>query len=289
MIGYGAVTNRFSLALDSTQISALLTCPRQWKYAYRDSIVHRYQKTEAIDWGSIFHALIEFYYNALKDGYKWDEAQCDTLKVLDGICKEVKTILSKEDKKFIEQRFIYWVQRWTATNQELKILEVEKGFSIPILDNENFFFVLEGRIDMIGENKQGIKMWMDHKTQDSARDLYDHSIQFLNYSYATGLSYGIIDYITWAQTINDKTFRRQLLHYSPEKLRQWKSRLLTYFYKATNLIISNHYEKNESQCGGKFNSPCEFTQLCEETSEHVRQGLIQINYMEREKWLPWHL
>jgi len=281
--------NRFSLALDSTQISSLLACPTQWKYAYRDSIVHKYQKTEAIDWGTVFHGLCETYYTYLKEGRKWDEAQIATLIDLDYICKEVKTILSKEDKKFIEQRFIYWCQRWTGTNQELKVLEVEKGFSIPILDNDNFFFVLEGRIDMIGENHQGIRMWMDHKTQDSARDLYDHSIQFLNYSYATGLSYGIIDYITWANSINEKTFRRQLLHYSPEKLKQWKSRLLTYFYKATNLIISNHYEKNESQCGGKFNSPCEFTSLCEETSEHVKQGLIQINYMEREKWLPWHL
>lgn len=279
--------NRFSLALDSTQINSMMTCPQQWKFAYRDWLKHKTIKTTALDWGTIFHALADPYYLAIKSGERFDAAQKFALSKLDNATKEVRTLISFEDKKFITQRFIAYTMRWY--NQDIMPIEIEKGFSIPILDNQYFFFVLEGRIDLIGFTKDGTRIWMDHKTQEQAKDLYSHSIQFLNYSYATGLSNGIINYVGWQKEINDKTFRRDLLYFSHEKIRQWHSRLLTYFFRATNLILMDKYEKNESSCAGKYNTPCEFHEICEELSPQIQQGLIQMNYEKREPWLPWIL
>ncbi len=280
--------SRFSLALDSTQITDLLACPYRWNLAYREHLIHKFQKKEAFDWGTIMHALLEAFYLKLKNGSRRDIAMNNALTLFDEARKSVRTIISAEDKRFIEQRFIaYTIQR---TPHDITPLEVEKGFSIPILDNENFLFVLEGRIDMIGQLENGTKLWMDHKTQDRKYDLYDHSIQFKNYSLATGLGYGMVNYIGWQDTITKDTFRRQLVHFSPLTLQLWRERLITIFMGAAANILGNTFPLNESACHQKWGI-CEFSEVCPSVEPHskIREGLVKINYMKREPWLPWHL
>lgn len=276
--------SKFSLALDSTQIAAFLQCQEYWHLAYQRWLVHKFVRKEAFDRGTVVHGLLERYYLSKINNLSPQDSQQVALKCLDELSDKHK--ISREDKKLIEQRFILYTCMYL--NKDMQPIQVERGFSIPLLDNDMFFFVLEGRIDLIGY-LSGIKTWMDHKSQDRDYDLYSHSIQFLNYSFATGLSNGMINYIGLQKVPNESTFRRDALYFSAEKLRRWRVRLITIFYKVTQSLLANNYEKNEAQCQGKW-GPCEFSSFCvEETNEAVKEALIQINFMKREPFEPWSL
>lgn len=280
-------SNQFHLAADSSQIVEFLQCEQSWQWAYQRNLTHKYIPTNAMDWGTIFHGMLERYYQAKIEGENWSDAQLSAYDDLDKSKSEFK--LSNEDFLFIKQRFLQYSCFYMK--DDYIPIKSEQGFSIPIYESQDFYFVLEGRIDLIGLTQdRAIKLIMDTKTQEREYLYYPRSIQFKNYCLATGLNHCVINYVRWHKEIKKNTFERKSVYFSNKYLMDWKRELISIFFKMAHAIITKKFEKRLSTCqNAGWGKPCQFVDLCDEKNLNVRNGLIQINYMERPKWEPWSL
>lgn len=276
---------KFTLAVDSSQIVDFLMCEQMWWYRYKRNIVHKYQLTNAMDWGTIMHGMLERYYQARIDGKDWASAQLPAYQDLEASRKRFK--LSEEDFLFIKQRFLQYV--CTYMQHDFIPIQSERGFSIPIYESEDFYFVLEGRIDLIAmTSDRTTKLVMDTKTQERETQLYTRSIQFKNYCLASGLNHCVINYIRWHKEVKENTFERKAVYFSNKYLMDWKHELITIFFKMAHAIITNRFERRLSTCqNAGYGKPCQYVELDDEKDEKIRNGLMQINYMQKPIWRPW--
>lgn len=311
------------LILDSSQISTFLECERMWDYNYRQSLVTIQQaettKSSAIAMGTYGHKLLEIYYKGIGSGYlpaamleralnfnpDDHECTCEHLKSLHILlgektecneceCQQYKAQpfpLDEESRELVKQRVREYV--WTYSHNDIKPLNedaVEVGFSERIYEDDNFLFVLEGRIDILG-TMGDINLFADHKFQLRARDLYTKSIQFRNYALVTGKLFGLINYVRLTKKVDKTTYNRAITSFTFNDLRWWKDELVRIFYKVQTAIdafaATGIYQPNWGSCSGKFGYPCNYVQLCEEQNSNVRNALINQLYTKRKEWKPW--
>ena len=171
------------------------------------------------------------------------------------------------------------------------------------LGHETKIFIVEGKIDGITEINQ-TQAWVDHKTQSRTYDLYPYLPQFLTYTWATGLSWGILNYIALHETYDPKkTFRRKITMYPKHMIEAWEKRMLDIFTQINirlqwgdhqwpdNGVDDLFYKiRNQESCAGKYFTPCQFTQLCEIdfAAKPLLETIKASNYIKVEKWTPWH-
>lgn len=281
------MNQKFILAADSSQIVEFLQCEQSWQYSYQKSITRKYKLETAMDWGTIFHGMLERYYQALIENKSWLNAQESAYDCL--AADRVKFKLSNEDFLFIKQRFLQYACFYMQ--HDYIPLIAEKGFSIPIYESDDFYFVLEGRIDLIAMTRdRAVKLIVDTKTQEREYQYYPRSIQFKNYALATGLNHCAINYVRWHKDVQENTFERKAVYFSNKYLMDWKKELISIFFKMAHAIITKRYEKRLSTCQNNgWGKPCQFVELCDEKNSKVREGLIQINYMQKPEWKPWEL
>lgn len=174
---------------------------------------------------------------------------------------------------------------------------VEKGFSYKLYESPEYLFVLEGRIDFMGESQDGTLLWMDHKFQFREHNLYSKSIQFKNYSLATGLNLAVINYIRLHEKLGKSTFVRQPLSFSSAEMRVWKQELIDIYVGLAKKIADPNYflndglaysrSQNRGSCGGSWGKACQYAPLCEEYNPQMRAAIRKRDFMERKEWRPW--
>lgn len=280
---------KFTLALDASQINAFMECPSMWYFQFRMNLEPVFWSHEALSKGTIVHGLLERYYkfraasNSVEDSCKMaiENFQVD----------KAKLEVDEETYKFLITRFAQYCANYSRSDYKpLKVGKkplVETGFSVPLVDNANELFVLEGRIDLMVELPNVGPAFMDHKTQSRTNELYGKSTQFRTYAMVTNSSHGVINYFGLQKTVNEKTFRRALLHFSTEERQWWRQELIKKFYEVAYAVRSGYYEHRWSSCSGKYGYPCQFTKICETRSEHLKNAIIQVEYKQRPEWLPW--
>lgn len=217
--------------------------------------------------------------------------------------------LSAPDRAFVRQRVEEYTFVEGTTIPELRAESpdhVEVGFSENIYEDDERLYILEGRIDLIGQIASNCTNgWADHKFQARERDLYLKSIQFRNYSMVTRLPIGVVNYVRFAKKIEkDKTFKRSVISFSRLEMESWRENLIGIFNRVENALwpICNDrvpdqmwqwYSKqdelrNRGACSGKFGYSCEYTQLCEEShTPQLIQLLEQSNYKVKPPWRSW--
>jgi hypothetical protein len=217
-------------------------------------------------------------------------------------CQEFEPIefpLSTLDRQFVRDRVLeYTMIEGTAIPELIpKSPEhVEVGFSHKLYEDQDKLYILEGRIDLIGQIANNCtEGWADHKFQSRERNLYLKSIQFRNYSLVTRMPIGVVNYIRFAKKVEkDKTFKREIISFSRAELISWESELIRIFAKVQNFIVNQQFpwflddSRNWSACAGKFGYPCEFTKLCENFSQPQLIQLIEASeYKTKPEWRPW--
>lgn len=302
--------SKFSLVLDSSQITTFLECPTQWYNQYYKRLVPTYyiQDRSAMNAGTYGHKLLDIYYKgkakhfSMNDcigmalAYDPDIDTCvcgchkDQHRLIDLLqidpcnrCKHCTNFrahpfdLAKETRiavqnRFREYCFFYQNNDFVPDSQE----HVEVGFSEPIYEDNENLFALEGRIDLIG-SLQGLSCVADHKWQMQRHWIYPESLQFKNYALVAKKTMFIINYIRLAKTMDKTTMVRQPVSFSALKLLDWKQKLIKIFFQIKRAIETNNYEQRWSSCKGYGKcfdlakpSFCPYTKLCEEPSEEVR-------------------
>ena len=288
---------RFTLALDASKINEYLTCPRMWYWRYYRNLVYSGRKTKALDKGTLIHCFADMYYNfrALDPTVNPMSHVNAVLGAIKATQKEMR--LEKEEFEFLKMRFLQYGMRYMQNDIRPSVKKgkpaVELGFSKVLKETPDVLYVVEGRIDLIG-TYAGVELFMDHKTQAQAKDLYQFIPQFKTYAWATGLNRGMINYIGLQAEVNDKTFRRQLVTFPSWMIANWEKKMISVFdairidlESGEEWFETSPYSMNDHACGGSFNSaPCMFTRLCETHDRGIRESIIKQNY-EIRIWQPW--
>lgn len=219
--------NKFTLVLDSSQITDFLTCPQLWYYKYfkkLQPVSFVPGEFAAMNAGTYGHKLLDLFYSADPHeklntrierclAYNPDKDTCEcgcteewhkTLDAMPNVqeCQRCHKCLKFRPKPFdldvdtrctVQNRFRDYIfcyqQRPDLDFQPLSPKHVEVGFSDILYEDAENLFVLEGRMDMIA-NWQGLTCVVDHKFQMATHWLYPRSIQFKNYSYVAAKHVG---------------------------------------------------------------------------------------------------
>jgi hypothetical protein len=273
-----------ALILDSTQIDAYINCPTAWKLGYVDNLERAEAETRtAMVMGTLGHKMLELYYKARALGSSWGEAKDLALSYT----PEESFPLGAIDRETVRKSFDLYT--YTYVNNDIAADSpdsVEVGFSTKLYEDHSWIFILEGRVDRIGQ-LGGQPTWCDHKFQMRKKNLYHESIQFRNYALATGMTLGFVNYIRFAKEVTKDTFVRSTLSFTKPKLDWWKKELIAIYTSIAKSIETDSFPQHWSACSGRFNYPCEFTPLCEELNPYVRENQKKMLYQIKEEWKPW--
>lgn len=294
--------SKYTLVLDASQMKQFGICNLSWAYQYREHLMKAELDTEAMDKGTLVHLLLEKYYKLRLKEPNLDVYSSSSLAIQEYQNSEiVKTsYFPLEIHQHICKRFVQYVGYWAGRDirpiSKNGIPGVELGFSKILLENEEVLFVVEGKIDTIidvGNDQLGI---VDHKSQDRDARYYYYRPQMLTYAWATGASYGMINYFGLQKEYKEKvSFRRDTMQFPKWMISRWEKQMIKIFYNIANTdynfpkdINEYKFERNFSSCAGAFEThPCMFSHLCESESQETREALKQNKYKTLEPWSPW--
>jgi len=320
--------SKHTLVLDSSQISCFLECPQLWQYKYVQRLTPQHYEVDAtyMNAGTYGHSMLDVYYKArarhetpqeaIAQAFSYnpdtDTCECgckiDSHKLVPAFnileCRRCKHCANFKAKPFAldsivrstvqnrlrEYFFKYQDQDFTALSEQ----HVEVGFSEPIYEDTENFFVLEGRIDLLG-SIQGLPCAVDHKFQFKTHYLYPKSVQFKNYALISKVTMFFINYIRLRKEPGPTNLERVICSFTVPELLAWKQKLIQVFFKIKEAQLSSDYEKRWNSCKGygetyKQDQPkyCIYNPLCEEINsdivERKQQTLYQVN---QEVWKPW--
>ena len=323
------MSKKFTLVVDSSQITTFLTCPQLWYNLNIQRIVpvSLREKDEAMNAGTYGHKLLDIYYRmrfrkfSLNDAvaacfaYNPDNVMCDcgcpadVHKVVLSFnectrCKKCLKFrphpfpLSAENRIAVRNRFRDYCFKYNGNDfAPSSENHVEVGFSVPIHEDDENLFVLEGRVDLIGQ-LQGLNCFVDHKFQMKTHWLYTKSIQFKNYALATRIMTLIINYVRLQKDFKPDSLAREIVSFTPHELYEWKKRLVKILFKMKDIIVNPDHvmdERHWNSCSGykmtfNKNEPnyCFYNTLCEETdATMLARKQQQLFKIQPVAWRPW--
>lgn len=318
---------KVTLILDSTQITDFLTCPSLWAFGHRERLEPvGSEAKEAMTIGTYGHKLLELWYKGKAGGkgpieaigvalaYDFDKETCRCQHSKEnhaqgyGIdleahkhcthigcqCQSFEPSTFPLDlpvRELVRQRFREYTYTYSYKDIEPHSPDtVEVGFSYPLHEDNSRCYVLEGRIDLLGKlDSQSI--WLDHKFQMRQHTIYNKSIQFRNYAMVCNLSVGIINYVRMTKGVTKDTFSRQVVSFSPDEHRRWKTELIGIYDAVAGALAARDFNdvslKNRASCPGRFGYSCQFTPLCEEANAELIEIKKKNMYQVKPVWSPW--
>lgn len=311
------------LTLDSSQIACFLACPRQWHYSYRMRLSSiSGPPSTAMIMGTYLHHLLDNYYKAIAKGETISQAREAGMAfepeqhVLCRICGQpcnnhnpliteddihdlpdpVPFPLSPEDRKMVKMRFMDYTMTYAANDFIPHSPEsVEVGFSEAIYEDDDYLFVLEGKIDLLASFKPYDRVVVDHKSQMRKHDLYTRRIQFKNYAMIDKANVFIINYIRFNKVTTPDTYQRVAVPFSQAQHEQWRKYLIGIYKNIARAVKDsdsdpNYWLKSASNpnwasCDGLYGYECQFTGICEEPG--LAEQKIKNLYHIKEEWKPW--
>src|SRR5947207_5993291 len=256
-----AQNGKFTLVLDSSQLSTFLECPQMWNYQYNERLgLPAGEPKEAMNAGTYGHKLVEMYYlarfavldmNAAKEkafAFDIDSYFCTCKHSREshsegGACKcgceafkAQPFELAGEMRYAVKNRLWEYFCTYLSNDFVPDSPEaVEVGFSEKLYEDSENLFVLEGRIDMKA-TLQGLPCIVDHKFQTRAHSLYKKSIQFKNYVYASRVPLLVINYIRLSKGVTKDTLVRELVTFNSLEMQAWKQELVQLFFKIKAML-----------------------------------------------------
>lgn len=161
--------------------------------------------------------------------------------------------------------------------EEIEVLGVEKAFSKVIYEDDENYFVYEGRPDLIAKWNGKTVIW-DHKTQKSKSYLYPYNNQAMGYCWGLdALQFGYNFIVLTKET----QFRREITTYSESQIEQWKQDTIKWFFKIKQAKTSQEYARSW-QCQGKYGT-CDFTPICEAPTDESKLWIVKSQFVQLEK------
>jgi hypothetical protein len=301
--------------MDSSQISNWFECSQRWANRGLIAINKKepeltLQPGEAMAAGSLGHKYLEIYYQILaetgnselaaRSAFAFDPDKADKVEKQFPLDQKLRDLVRTRFSNYLTYysakgdyipatRFVPHIitKNGVLADSTRKEALVEKGFSYKLYESSEYLFILEGRIDFLGKAQDGTYFWMDHKWQFKEHELYAKSIQFRNYSLATGLYMAVINYVRLHKEIKTNTFVRQPLSFSAYELKCWKQELIEIYVQIAKQVREQDFPKNRAACGHGWGGGCQFIPLCDERNASIRATIQKRDFMSAKEWRPW--
>ncbi len=302
--------SKFTLVLDSSQISTYSSCAMEWSKRYHASLipVSLIEDQSAMNAGTYGHKILDIYYKLTAKGVLFNDAtrvalaydpdtdtcECgcskDSHSVLEALsvnpCTRCNRCINFRAKPFdLDDKFRrkvlnrlreYFFKYQSNDFKPLSAEHVEVGFSEPIYEDAENLFVLEGRIDLIA-SLQGLKVIGDHKFQLARHYLYPKSIQAKNYCLVTKSTLFMYNYIRLTDKIDEASLQRIAVSFNVPELVAWKAKLIGIFFRIKDSVVRNDYNQNFDNCKGYGKTYdldkakfCPYATICEEPNEDMK-------------------
>jgi hypothetical protein len=141
--------------ISTNSLDRYRTCPRLYRFVYIDGF-EPLERTEALDFGALWHDAMEAYWRAILHG---EDAR--NASIVDGLAAIRASQYGGDEWARIEARalFLGYHARWIDTDIAEPIMCVEQSFTVPIAGTH---WTLNGRIDV--GRPDGV---MEHKSTTS--------------------------------------------------------------------------------------------------------------------------
>lgn len=271
--------------IDSSQLNDWDLCKHKYylrHILYEGQGLAPISRERSLDIGGVIHELLRVYYFLRKRGGIEHE------RIVRACIKRGRHYLSKhsdlsaEDSEFVLftfKEYTDYYRRETWIPQEVELPFVKK-----IHEDENFIFLIQGKVDLI-ISIPGIPglIIVDHKTRSRFRAESKLDNQKLIYSKFLGIDTFIINQIGLFKTKppKEKFLRPDPISYSEDFIGEWYNELIMTLKEIVAYKKLNFFKRNPSSCD-KW-AGCIFKQWCNEEPKR-RENLINMTYKIGETW-----
>ncbi len=302
--------------MDATILSSLMSCGALTDFRFNQNLQSIGGKSNSLEVGSIVHAFLEYYYQAIIDHKSKDEALdaglkaaklyvkgCEVCKDLDasfvgrpscghkigdwiGVKNTPVESCKIEKKEFIGSNYaintcIQYLARWQNDSWVPLASEETKGEII--YQNDDFRVLWKAKFDLIVDTNSQI-LPIDHKTMSQRRDSLSLNNQFMGQCVLTKSRNMIINKIGFQSSLKpEEKFERAMMSYSKARLDEWQNVIVPYWAKVLiKYSTENEWPRNFTHCENKFGF-CQFKDVCE-MDPNMREETIKLNFIKGRKW-----
>jgi hypothetical protein len=219
-----------------------------------------------------------YYHNKIKPKQSIPKVLYNPLIWVQLIQDELKW---SQDEAFKLYRVLVGYQQ-TYKNEDWTPIAIEHGFSKLLYEDDENLFVYEGRVDLVARDSKGQLLIIDHKTQSMTYSIYPFNNQIIGYLWATDATEFVYNYLVLTK---EPQFRRAPHPFSPAQISAWKESTVKWFLRIKAAIQSAEFVPS-LQCETKFGK-CQFTTICEQPNEKIKQFIVGSNYKARKKYRSW--
>ena len=271
-----------NIIFDTSKFDLFEMCEERFNIRYNLNLIPPSKKPQ-LDRGVIVHIGNEVYYQALKDGVKYDDAAHKALSKIREAGVTASDLEADEVNRIIDVMEEYY-DYWREADENLHIDEVESSFLYQLHEDDEICYHMAGKIDLVvSDNRYTHEPW-DHKTRDRIGEELRLSNQFRNYCYALNSNYITINRIGFQKTLKPhEKFTRPRLSYDPPMLEKWKQNVIKRMQLYLICVAENMWPMNETSCD-KFHRRCEYYNVCESSGDAARNYKLSTDFIETDEW-----
>jgi hypothetical protein len=313
---------RKNIVLDSQILSTLMGCPRLADFRFNHNFISIAGKTNSLECGSIVHIFNEYYYKAIINRAKKDEAYGYGIAAAEMYikgCAGCATFVKSPDfpkppcghKPFEFPGVVNTPREPNMTDPKEKyktgwqwVLDTCDQYYHSVLRNDHWIpleaevvkkellyeddeirVLWKAKLDLVADTNQGIYP-VDHKTMKQNRDTINLNNQFTGQAILMKTRGVYINKIGFQKTLKpEEKFIRSIVNYSAERLLEWQGEILPYYAKLLLMYAETGYwPPNYDHCEGKYGN-CNFLKVCESNPD-MREGEVKKAFIIGPEWNP---
>lgn len=304
-----------NIVLDSQVLTSLMKCGRLTDFQFNHNFQPIGGKSNSLECGSIVHTFLEYYYKAIINRVKPDEAKgfgfaaaemyikgcpnctdfTPTPEIPKPVCghKPDEFPGVKNTPKDSEGYKTGW--QWVLDTCDQYCIHYRADFWVPLevevvkgvvlYEDDEIRILWKAKLDLTADTNQGIYP-VDHKTMKQRRDTLSLNNQFMGQCLVMGTRNVFINKIGFQASLKpvDK-FIRAPVSYSAARLFEWQSETLPYYAKLLMMYHeTGHFPPNYASCENKYGL-CPFVRICE-SDPGMREEELKHGFIIGKAWNP---
>jgi hypothetical protein len=273
--------SKVNIVMDASQYDMFLLCPQRFHNRYNLNLQAPVKKMQ-LDRGTVVHVGAETYYEALKNGAKYQDAVVAALSKMReaSVFSDLEPEMVDRCLDVMEEYFDYW----RVADQSLNIVGVEQPFIYLLYEDDEVRIHMAGKIDLITSDNKYTNLPTDHKTYDRSFELTRMSNQFKNYTHALKSNYLVVNRIGFQKTLKPhEKFLRPMLSFDPLVFEQWTHNVVLNIMHYLQCAATNEWPMNETSCD-KFHRKCEYLDACDASGIEAKMYKLSRDFVTVEPW-----
>jgi hypothetical protein len=307
-----------NVILDATVLTSIMACARLTDFRFNLNLYSLDGKSNSLEAGSIVHVFLEYFYRAIINGVKREQAvgygmaaaelyirgcpACadfkPTLEISKPLCghkaNEFPGVKNTPKDTQDKPKRIGWQYVLDTCDQYQKHyrndhwvpLEVEVVKAEVLYEDDEIRILWKAKLDLTVDTNEGI-FPEDHKTMSQRRDTNSMNNQFMGQSILMKTKRVIINKIGFQTSLKpEEKFIRTPVNYTPERLIEWQSETLPYYAKLLLMYAeTGHWPPNFTHCEGKYGNCAFYEDVCSGNPQ-MREENIKLHFMVGPEWNP---